>query len=132
MTIMQDETLTEKIIGCAFDVHNTLGPGYLEKVYENAMRIELAKLGLQVKQQEPVIVYYDGEAVGEYIVDLWVENRVVVELKATQSLTKAHEAQIVNYLTATNTDIGLLINFGARSVQVKRKHRIYRPKTTRK
>lgn len=122
----------KKIIGCAFTVHNTLGPGYLEKVYENAMCIELAKQGLQVRQQEPVIVRYDGQVVGEYIVDLWIEDRIIVELKAVQALTKAHEAQVVNYLTATNTDIGLLINFGAPSVQVRRKHRTYKPKTTRK
>jgi GxxExxY protein len=128
---MQDETLTEKIIGCAFKVHSALGPGYLEKVYENAMCIELAKQGLQVKQQEPVVVYYDGQIVGDYVVDLWVEERIIVELKAVQALTKAHEAQVVNYLTATGTDIGLLINFGAPSVQIKRKHRLYRPKTTR-
>ena len=125
---MQDETLTEKIIGCAFKVHNVLGPGYLEKVYENAMYIELAKQGLQVKQQQPVIVHYDGQVVGEYLVDLWVEDRIIVELKAVQTLTKAHEAQVVNYLTATGTDIGLLINFGASSVEVKRKHRLYKPK----
>ena len=125
---MQDETLTEKIIGCAFKVHNVLGPGYLEKVYENAMYIELAKQGLQVKQQQPVIVHYDGQVVGEYLVDLWVEDRIIVELKAVQTLTKAHEAQVVNYLTATGTEIGLLINFGASSVEVKRKHRLYKPK----
>lgn len=125
---MQDETLTEKIIGCAFKVHNVLGPGYLEKVYENAMYIELAKQGLQVKQQQPVIVHYDGQVFGEYLVDLWVEDRIIVELKAVQTLPKAHEAQVVNYLTATGTGIGLLINFGASSVEVKRKHRLYKPK----
>jgi len=97
---MQEETLTEKIIGCAFKVHNTLGPGYLEKVYENAMCIELAKHGLQAKQQQPVIVHYEGQVVGEYMVDLWVEDRIIVELKAVQALTKAHEAQLVSYLTA--------------------------------
>ena len=128
---MQDEALTNEIIGCAFTVHNALGPGYLEKVYENAMCIELAKQGLRVKQQEPIKVRYDGQIIGEYVVDLWVEDRVIVELKAVQALTKAHEAQVVNYLTATGTDIGLLINFGAPSVQIKRKHRLYRPKTTR-
>ncbi|MBN2389151.1 MAG: GxxExxY protein [Anaerolineae bacterium] len=126
---MQDEGLTEKIIGCAFKMHNTLGPGYLEKVYENAMCIELAKQGLQVRQQQPVTVRYEGQVVGEYLVDLWVEDRIIVELKAVQALTKAHEAQVVNYLTATGTDIGLLINFGASSVGVKRKHHVYKPKT---
>jgi GxxExxY protein len=125
---MQDEAITETIIGCAFKVHNTLGPGYLEKVYKNAMCIELAKQGLQVRQQQPVTVHYEGQVVGEYLVDLWVEDRIIVELKAIQTLTKAHEAQVVNYLTATGTDIGLLINFGASSVEIKRKHRVYKPK----
>ena len=129
---MQDEALTKEIIGCSFTVHNTLGPGYLEKVYENAMCIELAKQGLQVRQQEAIKVHYDGQVVGEYVVDLWVENRIIVELKAIQTLTKAHEAQMVNYLTATGTDVGLLINFGTPSVEVKRKHRTHKPKTTHK
>ena len=122
---MKDEPLTEKIIGCAFKVHNTLGPGFLEKVYENALRIELVKLGLGVKQQEPIKVYYEGQVVGDYYVDLWVENQVIVEVKAVQALSKEHEVQLVNYLTATGVDTGLLLNFGP-SVQVKRKFREYK------
>jgi len=118
--------LTKKIIGCAFKVHNALGCGFLEKVYENALRIELLKEGLEVKQQEPIKVYYEGQVVGDYYADLWVEDRVIVELKAVQTLSKAHEVQLVNYLTATGVDIGLLLNFGS-SVQVKRKFRQYKP-----
>ena len=85
---MTDDELTQTIIGCAFTVHNKLGPGFLEKVYENALRIELEKVGLRVKQQEPINVTYDGQVVGEYYADLWVDKRVVVELKATLALVK--------------------------------------------
>lgn len=124
---MTDNELTEKIIGCAFTVHNKLGPGFLEKVYENALRIELLKSGLTVKQQEPISVTYDGHVVGEYYADLWVEERVVVELKAALALVMEHEVQLVSYLTATGVDLGLLLNFGS-SVQIKRKFREYKPK----
>ena len=123
---MKDDDLTQKIIGCAFKVHNKLGAGFLEKVYENALRIELEKLGYNVKQQEPINVRYDGHVVGEYYADLWVEDRIIVELKAVQSLIKRHEVQLVNCLTATQVDSGLLLNFGT-SVEVKRKFREYRP-----
>ena len=124
---MKDDDLTHKIIGCAYKVHNVLGPGFLEKVYENSLRIELERLGLEVKQQEPINVLYDGQVVGEYYADLWVDERVVIELKAAQVLVKRHEVQLVNYLAATGIDCGLLLNFGS-SVVVKRKFREYRPK----
>jgi GxxExxY protein len=124
---MKDDDFTQKIIGCAYKVHNALGPGFLEKVYENALRIELEKLGLNIKQQEPLNVTYEGQVVGEYYADLWVDGRVVIELKAVQTLTQRHEVQLVNYLTATGIDGGLLLNFGP-SVQVKRKFREYKPK----
>ncbi len=127
---MIDDDLTQKIIGCAYRVHNVLGPGFLEKVYENALRIELEKQGLRVRQQEPISVTYDGHIVGEYYADLWVDERVIVELKAAQTLVTAHEVQLVNYLTATSIDIGLLMNFGP-SVQVKRKFREYKPRGSR-
>jgi GxxExxY protein len=126
---MKDQALTQMIIGCAYKVHNALGPGFLEKVYENALRIELEKLGLQVRQQEPISVSYDGQIVGEYYADLWVDERVVIELKAAQTLIKQHEVQLVNYLAATGIDCGLLLNFGP-SVQVKRKFREYKPKAS--
>ena len=124
---MTDDELTKQIIGCAYKVHNTLGSGFLEKVYENALRIELEKQGLRVRQQQPISVVYEDQIVGEYYADLWVDERVVLELKATQMLVKEHEVQLVNYLTATRTDNGLLLNFGP-SVQVKRKFREYKPK----
>jgi GxxExxY protein len=122
---MKVDDLTQKIIGCAYKVHNALGPGFLERVYENALRIELEKLGLDVKQQEPINVGYDGQIVGEYYADLWVDGRVVIELKAVQTLTQRHEVQLVNCLTATGIEDGLLLNFGS-SVQVKRKFRQYK------
>ena len=121
---MKDDALTQIIIGCAYKVHNALGSGFLEKVYENALRIELEKLGLRVKQQEPINVTYEGQVVGEYYADLWVDESVVIELKAALTSAKAHEVQLVNYLTATGIHTGLLLNFGP-SVQVKRKFREY-------
>jgi GxxExxY protein len=124
---VKDDDLTHKIIGCAYKVHNALGSGFLEKVYENALRIELEKLGLRVKQQEPISVNYEGQVVGEYYADLWVDECVVIELKAGQERVKRHEVQLVNYLAATGIDCGLLLNFGP-SVQVKRKFREYKPK----
>jgi GxxExxY protein len=124
---MTDDDLTQKIIGCAYKVHNTLGCGFLEKVYENALRIELEKLGLRVRQQEPINVLYDGRVIGNFYADLWVDERVVIELKAVQAIAKEHELQLVNCLTATLVEVGLLLNFGS-SVQVRRKFREYRPK----
>ena len=100
---------------------------FLEKIYKNALRIELLKEGLTVKQQEPISVIYDGQVVGEYYADLWVEERIVVELKAALASAKEHEVQLVNYLTATGPDLGLPLNFGS-SVQIKRKFREYKPK----
>ena len=129
---MEDEMtddLTQMVIGCAYKVRNKLGPGFLEKVYENALRIELEKVGFRVRQQEPINVMYDGQIVGVYYADLWVNERVVIELKAALVLAKEHEVQLVNYLTATGINDGLLINFGP-SVQVKRKFRDYKPKTS--
>lgn len=124
---MEDDALTREIIGCAYKVHNALGAGFLEKVYENALRIELIKLGHKVKQQEPINVTYEGHIVGEYFADLWVDEIVVLEIKAVQMLAKIHEVQLVNYLTATGINTGLVLNFGS-SVQVRRKFREYTPK----
>ena len=122
--VVDDRELTERIIGCAFCVHQRLGAGFLEKVYENAMMIELRKLGITGLQQAPVPVRYDGQVVGEYYADLLVEGRIVCELKAAAMLSKEHEIQLVNYLAATGHDVGLLIDFG-KSVTVRRKHRAY-------
>jgi GxxExxY protein len=122
---MESDKLTEEIIGCAYRVHNELGAGFLEKVYENALCIELAEAGLQVEQQVPVQVSYRGHLVGDFCADLLVEEKVIVELKAVRDVVREHEVQLVNYLNATGVEIGLLINFGP-SVQVRRKYRIYR------
>jgi GxxExxY protein len=123
MSIKDD--LTEVIIGSAFEVHNVLGSGFLEKVYENVLQHELVRRGLKVQQQAPLSVRYKEMSVGEYFVDLLVEDTVICELKAVSSPTKQHEAQLVNYLTATGVDTGLLINFSD-SVIVKRKYRLAR------
>jgi GxxExxY protein len=112
--------ITEKIIGCAFKVGNTLGCGFLEKVYENALVHELRKAGLRVQQQYPIKVYYDGIVVGEFTVDLLVEECVLVELKAIKSLGDKEQAQCLNYIKATKLSICLLINFGNPKIEIKR------------
>ena len=121
---MNIDSLAERIIGCAYRVHNELGPGFLEKVYENALKIDLEDKGLVVEQQCPISVRYRGRVVGDFHADLMVEKRMIVELKAVRNLAQEHEVQLVNYLTATGIEDGLLINFGS-SVQVKRKFRTY-------
>lgn len=120
----RDDELAGVVIGCAYKVHRSLGAGFLEKVYENALRIELIRTGLQVKQQEPIKVHYEGEIVGEFFADLLVNGRFIIELKAIQRLALEHEVQLVNYLTATGLDTGLVLNFGA-TVEIRRKFRKY-------
>jgi GxxExxY protein len=122
---LEDKDVTERIIACAFKVHRTLGAGFLEKVYENAMVVELSEAGLEVLQQARLMVTYRERQVGEYFADLLVEGRVVCELKAADRLVEEHEIQLVNYLKATGFDTGLLINFGDK-VTMKRKFRRYR------
>ena len=122
---MLNQDLTKKIIGCAFTVHNTLGAGFLEKVYEQALILELKASGLSVRSQEPLSVKYRDQIIGEYFADLIVEDQVICELKAVDVLKKAHEVQLVNYLVATGIDVGVLINFGD-SVTVRRKYREYK------
>ena len=112
------------VIGCAFKVHNTLGPGFLEKVYENALIIELRKLGIEARQQVKLPVWYEGHRVGIYFPDLWIEEQLIIEIKASLALAPEHETKLLHYLTATGIDNGLLINFGS-SVQVRRKFREY-------
>ena len=128
---IEESELTEMIIGCAMRVHSTLGPGFLESVYQRALEHELRKTGLQVECQLPLSVHYDGVIVGDFMADLIVEGKVMTELKANQALVLANEAQLVNYLTATGIENGLLINFGTQSLEFKRKTRTYRPKTSR-
>jgi GxxExxY protein len=128
---MEHEQLTGTVIGCAMQVHTILGPGYLESVYQNALAHELRKRGVLVELKKRVLVQYDGVVVGDYEADMLVEDRVLVENKAIRSLTPRDEAQLVNYLTATQLDIGLLLNFGAGRLEFKRKSRTYRAATAR-
>ena len=112
--------ITDLIIKAFYNVYNTLGYGFLEKVYENAMLIELQKLGLNAKRQVPIKVFYEEELVGEYFADLVVEENIILELKAAENLREEHECQLINYLKATEIEFGLLLNFGKKS-QFKRK-----------
>lgn len=112
--------LSQRTIACAFAVHSELGNGFLEKVYENAMCVELEKNGLKFERQKPLNVFYAGTLVGEFQADIVVENALILELKAIKSLTDAHAAQCINYLKATGLPLCLLINFGEARACVKR------------
>jgi GxxExxY protein len=118
--------LSGEVIGAAMKVHSTLGPGFLESVCQNALIWELRKSGLKSEAERPVSVHYDGQMVGAFTADLLVNDSLLVELKAIQSLAKAHEVQLVNYLVATGLQEGLLLNFGAERPEFKKKFR--RPK----
>ena len=116
----EHDPLTEAVIGCVFRVANGLGIGFLEKVYENALVHELRKAGLDVRQQVTVSVHYDGQNVGDYIGDIVVEGRLLLELKACKGLEDVHLAQCLNYLKATGRPTCLLINFGTTKPQIRR------------
>jgi len=118
---MECRELTEKIIGCAFRVYNKMGFGFLESVYEKCMLIELRKEGLNTKAQQPIIVYYENEVVGKFVADIIVEDTIILELKSVRQIVQAHEVQLVNYLVATGKPIGLILNFGEKKVEIKRK-----------
>ena len=118
--------LCGQIIGLAMKIHSTLGPGFLESVYQNALIWELRKAGIKAEAERPISVRYDGQIVGAFTADLFVSDSVIVELKASQSLAKAYEVQLVNYLTATGFDEGLLLNFGAERLEFKKKFRLPR------
>ena len=120
---MINDDLTERIIGCAYKVYNILGSGFLESVYKKALRIELRYEELYVEEESAIEVIYRGESVGSFYADLIVERKVILELKAMDSIIKAHEIQLVNYLKATGIPIGLLINFGTNGIQIKRKYK---------
>ena len=111
---------TQKIINCFYTVYNTLGFGFLEKVYENSLCSELKRIGLNVKPQYPISVFFKDELVGEYFADILVDNSVIIELKACETLNQSHENQLVNYLKATEIEVGLLLNFGKKP-EIKRK-----------
>ena len=112
--------LTERAIGCAYQISNGLGSGFLEKVYENSLVLELRKLGFQVAQQHPLCVRYEGQVVGEYVADILVNETLLIEVKAVRKLDEIHMAQCLNYLKATGLRICLLINFGTPKVEIKR------------
>jgi GxxExxY protein len=120
MPAQEINEITAKIIGCAYTMSNTLGIGFVEKVYENALAHEVRKTGLSVKQQYPFKVCYDGVVVGEFFADLLVGERVLVELKAVSALNDEHTAQALNYLRATGKEVCLLINFGTAKIEIKR------------
>jgi GxxExxY protein len=120
---IQADPLTGKVIGEAMHVHRVLGPGFLESIYHNALLLRLRKLGLNVESQKPLPVYFEGEIIGDFLTDLIVDDSLVLELKAVSALNSAHEVQLVNYLAATGHATGLLLNFGAKSLEVKRKSR---------
>lgn len=123
---MDVEVLVKTVIECSKNIRKHLGPGYLESVYKNSMLVELNNNELTYEVEKPINVYYDGVLVGEFKADIVVEGILILELKAVQSLHVAHEIQLVNYLTATGVDNGLLINFGSEELQFKRKFRVYR------
>jgi GxxExxY protein len=120
---LEGEKLTETVIGCAMKVHRALGAGFLESVYKKALMFELERAGLVVEIEKPLQVFYGGDVVGDFYADLVVEGFLILELKAASALSKADEQQLVNYLTATKSDYGLLLNFGASSLEFQRKYR---------
>ena len=121
---MDIEKLCYDVIGAAMRVHSYFGDGYLEEVYKNALLVELKKLGFEVQAEVAIPVDYHGIRVGDYRADIIVESRLILELKAVTALNKRHEAQVVNYLTATGINDGLLLNFGTPSLQYKHKYRL--------
>jgi len=116
----QFENTTRIIIGAFYETYNALGPGFLEKVYEKALMIELKERGLRVHSQCPVVVHYKGQCVGDYIADIVVEDKVICEIKAVRELHPEHEAQLLNYLKATRMKVGLLLNFGPKPEIMRR------------
>ncbi|RAR49096.1 GxxExxY protein [Flavobacterium lacus] len=117
---MQHKETTAEIINSFYKVYNTLGFGFLEKVYENALSIELKTKGFNCKRQNPITVFYEDEIVGEYFADLIVNDEIIIELKACETLIKEHEIQVINYLKATKIEVALLLNFG-KTPEIKRK-----------
>lgn len=115
-----EDAISQRVIRCAFDVSNTLGVGFLEKVYENALCIELKRAGLRFQSQKPIVVNYKGSQIGEYVADVIVESKLLLELKALSMLCSSHDAQVMNYLKATNLSVGLLLNFGRPKLGIKR------------
>ena len=123
---MDTEQLIRQVIQCIYNVRHKLTAGFLEIVYRNALYIELKKYQLPVETEVPIEIYYDDVVVGNYRADMIVGGRIIIEIKAVQALCQAHEVQLVNYLTATKIDNGLLVNFGGERIEIKRKYRLYK------
>ena len=119
-TGLKHEQVTESVIGCAFEVINELGAGFLESVYEKALLLALRQKGLSAISQHPATVMFRGQCVGDFYADVFVEEKVIVELKAVKAIAPEHQAQIINYLNATGIEVGLLINFGNPKLEYKR------------
>ena len=124
---MQIREITDKVIGAAMKVHSHFGPGFLEEVYKNALLVELKEIGLKCEKEMYLNIFYKKELVGYYKADIVVENKIILELKAVACFVLGHENQLVNYLRATGINDGLLLNFGAKSLQFKHKYREYIP-----
>jgi len=120
VSTLKHQELSDKIIAVFFKVYNTLGYGFLEKVYENALMIEFRRESIKAVAQSPIKVKYENEIVGEYFSDILVDDKIIIEIKAASVLTKDHEAQLLNYLKATDIEVGLLVNFGPK-LEFKRK-----------
>jgi GxxExxY protein len=120
MNELLHQELSNRAIKSFYKVYNTLGFGFLEKVYENALMIELRKNGIGAQKQKPISVYYENELVGEYFADIMIENSLIIELKAAENIIEEHECQLINYLKATEIEVGLLFNFGKKP-EIRRK-----------
>ena len=118
---MEYQEVTETIIGCAYRVYNKMGFGFVESVYEKCLLIELRKAGLNTESQKPITVYYESEIIGAFVADIIVNDAIILELKSVRRIIKAHEVQLVNYLVATGKPVGLILNFGEKKVEIKRK-----------
>ncbi|MFH1564200.1 MAG: GxxExxY protein [Nitrospirota bacterium] len=116
----REDSLTERIIQCIIKVHQTLGPGFLENIYSRAMVIELTKQELRVEIEKEIVIYYEGEEVGRHRLDVFVENKVIVELKTVEELSKAHYAQVRSYLKATSVKVAILVNFAKEKADFRR------------
>jgi GxxExxY protein len=123
--LVTSDALSQKVIGEAMHVHRVLGSGFVESIYHNALVIRLQKIGLKIESRKALPVYFEGDVVGNFETNLIVEGKLLLELKAVATIVPAHEVQLVNYLTATQIDVGLLLNFGAKSLEIKRRTRGY-------
>ena len=121
--------LCVQVIGLAMKVHSILGPGFLESIYQNALALELRRAGMRIEAEKAISVFYQGELMGTFLADLFVNDVLIVETKAIQALAKVHEVQLVNYLVATNIDEGLLLNFGTERLEFRKKFRLPRPES---